>query len=325
MSFSPANSDSRFDTHDRDRPPVALIAGPTASGKSAVALQLAGKTGGVIVNADASQVYADLAILSARPDAADLARAPHRLFGHVDGREAYSAARWAEEAKREIAAAHVAGRLPILIGGTGLYLDTLLYGIAPVPDIDPAIRDAIRAMPVEQSYTALMLEDPGASARLNAGDTARVARALEVVRSTGKPLAYWQRQREGGIAGSVSIHAGVVMRPKDELASRAEQRLDVMLSTGAVEEVRLLVGRKLPADRPVLRALGVREITAMLAGEMDPAEARASILQQTLAYQKRQLTWARGRQAGWARLDPDTEISLDCLARLNATDRDMIR
>jgi tRNA dimethylallyltransferase len=301
MSFSPAipSADSRSDARGLVRPPVALIAGPTASGKSAVALALAEQSGGVIVNADASQVYADLMVLTARPDAADLARAPHRLFGHVDGREAYSAARWAEEARAEIAAIQAGGRLPILTGGTGLYLDTLLHGIAPIPDIDPAIRAAIRAMPVEESHTALGREDPEAAARLNAGDTARVARALEVVRSTGQPLAHWQRQREGGIAGAVTIHAGVVMRSREELAARAEQRLDIMLSGGAVEEVAALVARHLPADRPVLRALGVREIAAMLAGEIDLAEARARILKQTLAYQKRQMTWARGRQAGW--------------------------
>ncbi|MBO9671478.1 MAG: tRNA (adenosine(37)-N6)-dimethylallyltransferase MiaA [Sphingobium sp.] len=319
MSFSPANSDSRSDVHDPDRPPVALIAGPTASGKSAVALRLAERTGGVIINADASQVYADLAVLTARPDAADLARAPHRLFGHVDGREAYSAARWAEDAKAEIAAAHAAGLLPILTGGTGLYLDTLLHGIAPVPDIDPAIRNAIRALPVEETYAALKREDPEAAARLNATDTARVARALEVVRSTERPLAHWQQHRVGGIAGSVSVHAGVVMRPKMDLAERAERRLDIMLSGGAIEEVAALVARKLPADRPVLRALGVREIASMLAGEIDIAETRASILKQTLAYQKRQLTWARGRQSNWADLDPDKDADLQTLARLENT------
>lgn len=316
MSFSPVKSDSRFDAHDRDRPPVALIAGPTASGKSAVALRLAEMTGGVIINADASQVYADLAVLSARPDPADLARAPHRLFGHVDGREAYSAARWAEDAKTEIAAAHRAGQLPILTGGTGLYLDTLLHGIAPVPDIDLAIREAVRALPVEETYAALKREDPETAARLNAADTARVARALEVVRSTGKPLAHWHRRREGGIAGVVNIHAGVVVRPKADLAERAAQRLDVMLSGGAIEEVKALVTRKLPADRPVLRALGVREIGLMLAGAIDNMEMRASILKQTLAYQKRQLTWARGRQSGWAQLDPEEDIGFDNLAQL---------
>ncbi len=168
MSRSTAKSDSLPDVRGQARPPVALIAGPTASGKSAVALCFAERTGGVIVNADASQVYADLAVLSARPDAADLARAPHRLFGHVDGTEAWSAARWADEARAEIAAIHESGRLPILTGGTGLYLDTLVHGIAPIPDIDPAIRDAVRAMPVTDSHAALAREDPQAAARLNA-------------------------------------------------------------------------------------------------------------------------------------------------------------
>ncbi len=302
----------------RERPPVALIAGPTASGKSAVALRLAERTGGVVVNADASQVYADLAVLSARPGADDLARAPHRLFGHVDGLEAFSAARWAHEARIEIDALHARGRLPILTGGTGLYLDTLLNGIAPVPDIDPAVRDAIRAMPVAETHAALAREDPDAAARLNAGDTARVARALEVVRSTGRPLAHWQRQRAGGIAGTVRILAGVAMRPKEALAERAALRLDAMMAGGAVEEVAALVARRLPADRPVLRALGVREIAAMLAGEIDRDEARARILQQTLAYQKRQLTWARGRQGGWAPLDPDAQPDLESLSVIGA-------
>ncbi len=310
------DTDSRNDPSGRARPPVALIAGPTASGKSAVALRLAENTGGVIVNADASQVYADLAIITARPDAVDLARAPHRLFGHVDGDEAYSAARWAQEARAQIDAIHAAGQLPILTGGTGLYLDTLLHGIAPVPDIAPAIRAEVRAMPVRATYAALQREDPDAAARLNAGDTARVARALEVVRSTGQPLGWWQQRREGGIAGTLAIHAGIVIRPKDELAARARQRLDAMLAGGAIEEVAALVARRLPTDRPVLRALGVREIAAMLAGSTTLVEARESILKQTLAYQKRQLTWARGRQAGWARVEWDCLPSLMSLPPL---------
>jgi len=316
MSASTAKSDSHSDPHDQSRPPVALIAGPTASGKSAVALRLAEATGGVIVNADASQVYADLSVLSARPDAADLARAPHRLFGHVDGAEAVSAARWAQEARAEIVAIHKAGGLPILTGGTGLYLDTLIHGIAPIPDIAPAIRAEVRAMPVSESYAALSREDPEVAARLNATDTTRVARALEVVRGTGSSLTHWQRKRVGGIAGSVTIHAGVAMRPKAELAERAEARLDMMLGGGAVEEVATLLARGLPDDRPVLRALGVREIALMLSGEIDRAETRARILQQTIAYQKRQLTWARGRQADWTRLEAHMKPSLESLGRL---------
>ena len=306
-------SDSSIDPGSQDRPPVALIAGPTAGGKSAVALHLAETTGGIVINADASQVYADLAVITARPDAEERARAPHRLFGHVDGLEACSAARWADEARAEIAAAHAAGRPAILVGGTGLYLETLLHGIAPVPDIDLQVREAVRALPVSESYAALQREDPEAAARLNAADTSRVARALEVVRSTGQPLGHWQSRRVGGITGTMTILGGVVIRPREELAARADRRLSVMLAGGAIEEVAALLARDLPADRPVLRALGVPEIAALLAGEIDLAETHARILKGTVAYQKRQFTWARGRQGDWARLEPETRPGLQDL------------
>lgn len=305
-----------LDPRDPDRPPVALIAGPTAGGKTAVALALAEATGGIIINADASQVYADLSILTARPDPADLARAPHRLFGHVDGAQDYSAALWASEAKTQIEAAHAAGHPAIVVGGTGLYLDTLLHGIAPIPDIDPDIRAAVRALPVHATHAALLREDPQAAARLKPRDTTRIARALEVVRSTGTSMSKWQQRREGGIAGIMAIHGGVVMRPREELAARAAARLESMLAGGAIDEVAALRARNLPADRPVLRALGVRELSAVLAGETDLAEARAHILKVTIAYQKRQLTWARGRQAGWTRIGSNDVIAFDRLAPL---------
>ena len=297
---------------------MALIAGPTASGKSALAVALAQALGDAeVVNADASQVYADIPLLSARPDAAEMAGIPHRLFGHVDGGSAHNAARWAEEARRTLSHAHAAGKGPILVGGTGLYLDTLLHGIAPVPEIDPAIRETVRAMPVSESYAHLAAEDPDAAARLRPSDTTRVARALEVVRSTGTPLHVWQTRRAGGILGRMPIRAGVVLRPRAELAERASARLDLMLAGGALEEVAALLDQGLPPDRPVLRALGVREITAVLAGEIDVAQAHERILKLTVAYQKRQLTWARGRQSGWTILDPDTPPELDRLALLD--------
>ena len=311
-----SNPASLFRARDAVRPPVALIAGPTASGKSAVALKLAEKTGGIIINADASQVYADLQVLTARPPEEETCRAPHRMFGNVDGMENYSAARWAKEARGEIEAAHLEGKPAILVGGTGLYLDTLLHGIAPIPDIDPAIRDAVRAMPVAESYAALFQEDPVAAARLNAADTSRVARALEVVRSSGVPLHEWQSRRDGGIAGTMSIHGAVVMLPREVLAERAALRLQQMLSGGAVEEVAALITRNIPADRPVLRALGVREIARMLAGEISLAEAETAILHQTTAYQKRQCTWARGRQAAWTVIEPSFDSELDTLIPL---------
>lgn len=304
------------DAGNQGRPPVALIAGPTASGKSAVALRLAKAHGGVIINADASQVYADLAVLTARPSADEIAEAPHRLFGHIDGAQACSAAFWADEARDEIEQAHAQGRLPILVGGTGLYLDTLLYGIAPVPDIEPAIRAAVRALPVTEAHAALANEDPAAAARLNPADSTRVARALEVVRSTGRPLHHWQAHRSGGIAGRMRVRAVVVMRPREELAMRAERRLTQMLAGGAIEEVEALLARGLPTDRPVLRALGVREIGDMLTGRLSIAEAQAAILATTTAYQKRQLTWARNRQRAWAKSTPDAIGAVDDLPLL---------
>lgn len=304
------------DTGGRERPPVALIAGPTASGKSAVALRLAQAQDGVIINADASQVYADLTVLTARPSREEMAQAPHRLFGHIDGAQACSAAFWASEAGAEIARAHAQGRFPILVGGTGLYLDTLLHGIAPIPDIEPAIRAAVRALPVAEAYAALAREDPMAAARLNPGDTTRVARALEVVRSTGQPLHHWQARRTGGIAGLMPIHAVVVTLPREELARRAEHRLEQMLADGAIAEVEALLARALPADRPVLRALGVREIGEMLAGRLSLAEAQGAILAATTAYQKRQITWGRNRQRAWAKRAPDTIATLDDLPLL---------
>lgn len=296
---------------------MALIAGPTASGKSAVALRLAQRSGGIIINADASQVYADLSIITARPPAEDLARAPHRLFGHVDGAEDYNAARWAGEARAEIDAAHAQGRPAILVGGTGLYFDTLLYGIAPVPEIDPVIRTAVRALSVAESHAALSREDPIAAARLNATDTTRVARALEVVRSTGRPLHEWQAVREGGILGQMPIRAAVVMLPRPLLWERAALRLDQMLGGGALEEVAALLARELPPERPVLRALGVAEIAQVLSRRLALAEAEVSILAATRAYQKRQTTWARNRQRDWIKCPPEEIGDLDDLPMLD--------
>jgi tRNA dimethylallyltransferase len=304
---------------DPERPPVALIAGPTASGKSAVALRLAEQTGGIIINADASQVYSDLAVITARPPKEETARAPHRLFGHVDGAQNHNAALWAAEARAEIDAAHALGRPAILVGGTGLYFETLLHGLAPVPDIDPAIRAAVRALPVAQSHAALSVEDPVAAARLNPTDTTRVARALEVVRSTGTPLGEWQTRREGGIAGMMPIHAAVIMLPRPILWERAAQRLKGMLSGGAVEEVATLVARHLPPDRPVMRALGVHELGETLAGRSTLDEAEAAILAATRAYQKRQTTWARNRQRDWIKVEPDQIRSLGDLTILHGS------
>ncbi|NUT00571.1 MAG: tRNA (adenosine(37)-N6)-dimethylallyltransferase MiaA, partial [Sphingomonas sp.] len=181
-----------------DKPPVVLIAGPTASGKSALALLLAEQADGVIVNADSAQIYRDLPILSAAPGPAELSRAEHRLYGERDGAAPCSAADWAAMARPEIANIHASRKLPIIVGGTGLYLRTLLEGIAPVPVIDPDVRSKVRNAGVQENRAKLSELDPGAAERLNPGDTARIARALEVALSTGRTLAEWQGRREDG-------------------------------------------------------------------------------------------------------------------------------
>ncbi|HKR17837.1 tRNA (adenosine(37)-N6)-dimethylallyltransferase MiaA [Rhizorhapis sp.] len=273
------------------RPAVALIAGPTASGKSALALELARRADAVIINADASQVYSDLAILSARPSAEEMAAAPHRLFGAIDGSESCSAARWAADAKQEIAAAHNAGRLPVLVGGTGLYIRTLLDGIAPVPDIDADIRQMVRALPVADAYEALKTEDPESAARLAPADTSRVARALEVVRSTGKPLGWWHQHMTGGIGKDIALHPLVLLPPREWLFERCDRRFEAMLEHGAIAEVERLLDRNLPTGLPVMRAIGVREIAAWLSGEISREAMIALGQTATRQYAKRQYTW----------------------------------
>ncbi len=288
-------------------PKLALIAGPTASGKSALALALALAHGGTVINADASQVYADLRILTARPSPEEEARAPHRLFGHVDGADtAYSAPRWAAEAQAAIAESVAVGRLPILVGGTGLYLRTLIDGISPVPEIDPAIRAEVRAMPVAEAYAAL---DPAAAARLRPTDTTRVARALEVLRSTGRPLAEWQATRVGGIGDAYDATATVLLPERSWLRARCDARLAAMFDGGAVEEVAALLARGLPADAPVNRAIGVAEIADWLGGKTDRATALDLAQVATRQYLKRQTTWFRNQSpSGWLRTD-ETETN----------------
>jgi len=272
---------------------VALIAGPTASGKSAVALDLARRTKGTIINADASQVYRDLRILSARPTAAEEAEVPHLLFGYRDGAEACSAAEWAKDAAAAIDAVHAAERLPILVGGTGLYLRTLLDGIAPVPPIDPAVRATVRALSSNQAHDALTREDPGAAARLHPNDTARTQRALEVVRSTGRPIAEWQATRTGGLAERVTIDAQLIDRPVAELYARCDARVAAMIEAGALDEVAALLARGLDPALPVMRAIGVPPLADHLAGGLSLDDAVAQVRQDTRNYAKRQRTWLR--------------------------------
>lgn len=270
---------------------MALIAGPTASGKSALALQLAVQSGGVIVNADSAQIYRDLPILSAAPSAEERARPDHRLYGVFDGAQPCSAADWATMAKREIAGIHEAGKLAILVGGTGLYIRTLLDGIAPVPPIDLAVRREVRSNPVEKNHEHLAKLDSEAAARLHPADTTRIARALEVFLSTGRPLSEWQQDRQGGIASEIELRPLVLLPPRDWLYRRCDERFAQMMDSGASREVEALLSRKLDSSLPVMRAIGVREIAAWLEGKLSREEAIAAGQQATRRYAKRQYTW----------------------------------
>ena len=280
---------------DISRKPVALIAGPTASGKSDLAVDLALALGRpcVVINADSAQVYRDLRVLSARPSEADMRGVPHRLFGEWDGGGPCSAADWAARAKREIEGAHLAEQVPILVGGTGLYLRTLLDGIAPIPEIDPDVRAAVREMPIEEAFEALQTEDPERAAALKPGDKQRIARALEVIRSTGRPLAEWQLERCGGIGQAVDLHPLILLPARDWLYARCDARFERMLKLGGTEEVQALHSRGLDPELPVMRAIGVPEIAGYLRGEWSREEAVARGQQATRNYAKRQYTWFR--------------------------------
>ncbi len=304
------------------KPPVVVIAGPTASGKSALSLVLAQQIGGVIVNADSAQIYRDLRILSAAPGDAERALSEHRLYGVQDGALPCSAAEWAAMARAEIAKLHATGRTPILVGGTGLYLRTLLDGIAPVPGIDPEVRARIRASDTVDNYVQLKTFDPTRAERLNRGDTARINRALEVILSTGRTLGEWQAQKEGGIADSVELRPLILLPPRKWLYARCDERFARMIDEGAVAEVEALLARKLNPNLPVMRAIGVRELSAYLLGNSSLDEAVAAGQQATRRYAKRQYTWfAHQPPADWPRFREALDVDRlgEALALLGPT------
>lgn len=256
----------------------------------------------MIVNADSAQVYRDLRIVTARPGSQEESQAPHRLYGYRDGALPCSAADWAVDAKAAIAEAQDAGLLPILVGGTGLYLRILLDGIAPVPPIDPDIRAAVRALPVDEAHLALAQEDAEAAARLRPSDTTRTARALEVVRSTGRSLADWQRQRTGGIGHAVSLKPLLLLPLRDWLHARCNARFEQMMGEEGLAEVGRLLARQLDSALPIMRAIGVPEIAGYLTGHLSRDEALEAGRAATRRYAKRQYTWFnRQSPADWPR------------------------
>ena len=258
----------------------------------------------VILNADSAQVYADLAVLSARPTEQEMGGIEHRLFGEWDGAEACSAAAWAARAREEIAALHAAGAVPVLVGGTGLYIRVLLEGIAPIPAIDPAVRSAVRALSDEAAWRLLQLEDPLRASALHPGDRQRIARALEVKRSTGVTLAEWQHAKAGGIGEDVDVHPLILLPERAWLYQRCDARFAAMIAGGAIAEVERLLARGLDPDLPVMRAIGVPEIDAFLAGETTHEKLIAAGSQATRNFAKRQYTWFRRQPpADWRRLE----------------------
>lgn len=275
---------------------VIVIAGPTASGKSALALTLAESLGGEIVNADSMQVYRDLPILTAQPEAADFARVPHHLYGFLDLDDACDARRWAELAAAEIAAIWQRGRAPILVGGTGLYLRAFTTGFSPLPeipsDIRLAARDAVRAEGPAAIHARLRREDPAIAARLAPGDRQRIARAWEVWLATGKPLSWWQA-RPPVPPTRHRFLTFVVMPDRAELYGGIDARLVAMTERGALEEVRRAEAQ--PASHPGggRKALGYAELADWAAGRAAPAVALAAAQQATRRYAKRQMTWFR--------------------------------
>lgn len=293
---------------------MALIAGPTASGKSAVALKLAEaleKDGrkGVIINADSMQVYADIPVLAASPTEEERKQADHRLYGAWDASEPCSAADWAAKAREEIASVHADGAVPILVGGTGMYLKVLIEGIAPIPTIEPEVREVVRAMETGDAYRALEIEDPVRASELEPTDSQRIARALEVKRSTGVTLGDWQQAKTGGIGEEITLHPLVMTPPRQWVYERCDARFGQMLEDGAIEEVKALLARDLDPDLPAMRAIGVREIAALVRGEISKEEAIAAGSTATRQYAKRQFTWLRNQcPEDWTR---DESKSID--------------
>ena len=292
------------------KPTAILIAGPTASGKSALALALAEKIGGTIVNADSMQVYRDLRVITARPTPAEEARAPHRLYGHVDAGENYSVGRWCRDVGTVLAEIERQGRVAILVGGTGLYFKALTSGLAAVPPIPAEIRGHVRARMASEGAAALHGElaglDPATAQRLMVNDRSRIARALEVVLATGRSLTDWHREGLPALVDSARAAKIFLTCERKQLVARIEARFAAMLEAGALDEVRALERRQLDPLLPAMKAHGVPWLIRHLHGEISLDEAAAGAIMDTRRYAKRQLTWFRNQMKDWPWEAPET-------------------
>ena len=287
------------------KPSITLIAGPTASGKSRLALEMAAQTGAAIVNADSQQLYADLCVLSARPSAEEEAQAPHHLYGTVDAAEAWSVGRWTRAVLPLLERFRAEGRPVLIVGGTGLYFSALTKGLADIPDVPLAAREEAMALYDTEGEAAFRLRlttfDPPAASAIETGDRQRLTRAYAVARATGRSLSDWQASTRPLLAPGT--YDRLVIEPEREaLYAACDTRVRTMLGSGAVEEVRALVGRGLDAALPAMKAVGVREIAAHLTGETTLTEATTAMQQATRNYAKRQLTWFRNQCGDWGRV-----------------------
>ena len=281
-----------------------LIAGPTASGKSALALSLAEHLGtAVIINADSMQVYADLRVLTARPTVEDEQRVRHALIGHVSGSEAYSAARFVVECAAALTDAHARGETALIVGGTGLYFKALLEGLSPIPPIPEEVRAHVRAKALRLGAAALHDElsacDPVMAARLVPTDTQRITRALEVLEATGQSLSYWQQIPGVPVIDPAGARHLVIQPERGDMMARCDQRFDLMIRHGALEEVAQLREAQLPADVPIMRALGVRPIIDYLDGVVTLERATELAKTETRQFAKRQITWLKRHMITW--------------------------
>ena len=280
-----------------------LIAGPTASGKSAVALALAGRLGGTVINADSMQLYRELCLLTARPSEADEAVAPHRLYGTVSASEAFSVGRWLEAAQAAIAEATGEGSVPILVGGTGLYFKALIEGLAPVPDIPREVRaywrEQAARLNAEALHRELAARDPGVAAKLKPNDPQRIVRALEVIDATGISLSEWQDAPASPVLSADNVLRFVIAPEREPLYAAIDARFDRMIENGAIEEVEALLVQGLDDSLPAMRAHGVRELGSYLAGACSLEDAKIKSKTESRRYAKRQMTWARRYMADW--------------------------
>jgi tRNA dimethylallyltransferase len=299
---------------------AVLIAGPTASGKSALALRLAERAGGTIVNADSMQVYRDFRVLTARPTPEEESRAPHLLYGHVDAAEPYSVGRWLADASRVLSEVEQAGRLPIFVGGTGLYFKALSQGLSSMPPVFDAVRVKIRGeaegVAATELHARLAARDPATAARLRPSDRQRVIRALEIFEATGRPLVEWQASPGKPLIESGHAISVFLAVDRTELRTRIDARFDKMLAGGALEEVRAFAVRKLDPALPAMKAHGAPWLMKHLAGEVSLDAAANEAKADTHKYAKRQETWFRHQLPQFKWLAPEQALEALLLGRM---------